>query len=69
MMSTRRPPRPRDTNQLATCVVDLATGNAEEPEPKGKQLSGMARAASPTPEQRQEIGRKAAAIRWGRAVP
>jgi hypothetical protein len=70
-MPEKRPPRPRDTNQLAKRVIDVATGTEsdEPPEPKGKQISALARAASMTPERRQEIGRKAAAARWGRATP
>ena len=67
-MPEKRPPRPRDVNQLAKRVVDLATGDAVEPEPKGKQISGLARAASLTPDRRREIGRKAAAARWGRVA-
>lgn len=64
----KRPPRPRDTNQLAKRVVDVAIGveSDEPPEPKGKQVSALARAASLTPERRREIGRKAAATRWGK---
>lgn len=70
-MPEKRPPRPRDTNQLAKRVIDVATGTEsdEPPEPKGKQISALARAASMTPERRQEIGRMAAAARWGRAAP
>ena len=66
-MPEKRPARPRDTNQLAKRVIDVATGTEsdEPPEPKGKQVSALARAASLTPERRQEIGRKAAAARWG----
>jgi hypothetical protein len=30
-MTTKRPKRPRDPNQLAKHIVDLATGAAEEP--------------------------------------
>ena len=70
MMPSMRPPRPRDTNQLAKRVVDVAAGiESGEPPPKGKQISALARAASMTPERRQEIGRMAAAARWGRAAP
>ena len=58
--------RPRDANELAKRIVDLAVGEAtdREPKPKGKQLGGLARAASLTPEQRREMGRKGAAKRW-----
>ena len=60
--------RPRDTNQLAKRIVDVAVGEAtdREPKPKGKQLGGLARAASLTPEQRREIGREGAAKRWNK---
>lgn len=70
-MPEKRPPRPRDTNQLAKRVIDVATGieSDEAPKPKGKQISALARADSLTSEQRQEIGRKAAAARWGRSAP
>ena len=59
--------RPRDPNQLAKRVVDLATGQAsdEKPEPTGRAKSGHARAASMTAERRSEIARKGAAARWG----
>ena len=64
----KRPPRPRDTNELAKRVIDVAVSleSDEPPEPKGKQISALARAESLTPERRREIGRKAAAARWGK---
>ncbi len=61
------PPRPRDGNQLAKRVVDVAVGLVEDPvpePPKGKQLSGLARAAALSPERRSEIARNAAAARY-----
>ena len=65
------PKRPRDPNQLAKLIVDIATGGIEEAphdaEPKGSkggQKGGPARAAKLTPEQRSEIAKKAAASRW-----
>ena len=66
MTSTRKQDRPRDANQLAKRIVDLATGNAsdEVPEPTGRAKSAHARAASMTAERRSEIARKAAAARW-----
>lgn len=76
------PKRPRDPNQLAKMIVDLASGqvveNAPPPEGPNKDPAavslgrrgglkgGAARAASLTPEQRSEIAKKAAAKRWGR---
>ena len=65
-------PRPRDPIQLGKLIVDIATGQVEEPEESkavkrargaGKK-GGPARAASLTPEQGSEISRVAAAARW-----
>lgn len=67
---TDRPKRPRDTNQLAKLIADLATGEASEKAPKaeGKRRGGIAggsaRAAALTPKQRSEIAQAAAAARW-----
>jgi hypothetical protein len=70
--------RPRDPNQLGKLIVDLATGEADDPDPdagkdpaavelgrKGGMKGGKARAAKMTPEQRSEAARKAAEARWG----
>ena len=64
------PKRPRDTNQLAKAIVDLATGD-EQPETKATvrarkagEAGGPARARALTPEQRSEIAREAASARW-----
>ena len=75
------PKRPRDANQLAKLITDLATGQASDarptPEQEGKDPAavslgrrgglkgGKARAEKLTPEQRREIARKAAEKRWG----
>jgi hypothetical protein len=75
-----RPKRPRDPNELAKLVVDIATGQvADEPDPepvpgknpaavalgrRGGLKGGRARAASLTAEQRSDIARKAASARW-----
>ena len=69
MMPSKRPKRPRDFNQLAKHVVDVATGAASdaEPEPSGRAIGGHARAASMTAEERSERARKAAQARWERA--
>ncbi len=78
-MSETKPSRPRDPNQLAKLIADLATGQPDDiPRTKdGKDLAavllgrrgglkgGIARAASMTPERRQEIALKAARTRWG----
>lgn len=64
------PKRPRDPNQLAKSIIDIATGQAEEgPEPspmrsKSGAKGGARRAANLTPEQRAEASRLAAQARW-----
>ena len=76
---TRNPKRPRDTNQLAKAIVDLSTGEAEEPNPeegkdpaavalgrKGGLKGGKARAAKMTKKQRSEAARNAALARWSK---
>lgn len=68
-MTSNQPKRPRDTNQLAKRVVDLATGEAEEPTLDAKRSQAgkkgaKARSRSLTPEQRSEIARAAAQARW-----
>lgn len=67
-----KPKRPRDANQLAKFITDLATGEATEddaPEPEGQRKGGLkggpARAQKLTPEERSEIARNAAKARWG----
>ncbi len=69
---TKPPKRPRDPNQLAKLMIDIASGDVEEAEKSvtekrastaGKK-GGPARAASLTPEERSEIARVAAAARW-----
>ena len=72
---TKRPSRPRDTNQLAKMIVDLATGAASEDKPapesaaalagrKGGIRGGKIRAERMTAEQRQEAAKRAVAARW-----
>jgi hypothetical protein len=74
---TQAPKRPRDPNQLAKLIVDLATGERTEERPapptpaqefarSGGLRGGKARAEALTPEQRKEIARKAAVKRWTR---
>jgi hypothetical protein len=77
-MPDRSRKRPRDPNQLGKLIVDIATGEAEQPNPdKGKNAAavelgrkgglkgGKARAESMTPKQRSEAAKKAARARWG----
>lgn len=71
-MTDRKPKRPRDPNQLAKRIVDIATGEDAEPcetgftkrASAGGRKGGPARAAKLTPEQRSEIARAAASARW-----
>ncbi len=66
------PSRPRDLNQLARFIVDVATGEKEDARPpekpeaqvKGGKAGGAARAAKLTPEERSAIASKAARARW-----
>lgn len=73
---TQTPKRPRDPNQLAKFVADLATGEVAEPSEIrsssdaaklgriGGLKGGHARADKLPPERRKEIAALAAAARW-----
>lgn len=76
----KKPKRPRDTNQLAKSIVDIATGEIEEKDPYegknpaavelgrlGGKKGGKARAESLTAKERKEIAAKAAKARWARS--
>lgn len=77
-MSGKAPKRPRDMNQLAKRIADIATGDHEDDPYEGKNpfavelgrmgglKGGKARASALTPEQRKEIAQKAAAARWSK---
>jgi hypothetical protein len=68
--------RPRDPNQLAKSIIDIATGQKPDrdptPEEQGKdpaavamgKKGGKARADAMTAERRAEIAKKAAEERW-----
>jgi hypothetical protein len=69
--------RPRDINQLAKLIVDIATGEVKDEQPlKGKNPAavelgrlgglkgGKARAAKLSPGRRREIAQNAAKKRW-----
>ena len=67
------PKRPRDANQLAKSIVDIATGEAAEPielsptkakASKAGASGGPARAKALSPERRAEIASIAAQARW-----
>ena len=68
---------PKDTNELAAFIVGQATAEPEEPQKEknphavalgrmGGLKGGKARAERLTPEQRQEIAKKAAQTRWSK---
>lgn len=76
-MPDRSRKRPRDVNELAARLVQLATDEDARDEPddgkdpaavslgrRGGLKGGKARAAKLTAEQRSEIAKKAAAARW-----
>ncbi|AHE52038.1 hypothetical protein [Sphingomonas sanxanigenens] len=71
-MSAKTPKRPRDPNQLAKLMVDIATGEEQDAGSTPDQLKlsaakrkgATARALSLTPEERSEIASIAAAARW-----
>lgn len=77
-MATTRTKRPRDPNQLAKLIVDIATGEtpdsvednrnpaAVELGRLGGKKGGKARAEKLTEEERKEIARKGAGKRWGK---
>ena len=79
-MTTKTPRRPRDANQLAKRIVDLATGEATEStlvgdgkDPaavalgrKGGLKGGKARADAMSAEQRKAVAAGAAKARWSR---
>lgn len=71
-----KPKRPRDANQLAKFIVDMATGEIPAEANEGKNPAavalgrlgglkgGKARAKSLTAAKRKAIAKKAAASRW-----
>lgn len=78
-MSAKPPKRPRDPNQLAKLMVDIAVGEAQdlakasliegEAEILGRiggLKGGKARAVVLNPSRRSEIAKAAAAARWKR---
>jgi len=66
--------RPRDPNQLAKLIVDIATGEAEDAASESKRhpskrragglKGGKARAKNLTPQEREDVARLAARARW-----
>lgn len=79
-MTTKHPKRPRDTNQLAHMISQLATGeladvkteDGKDPAAvalgrKGGLKGGKARAAVLSAAKRKQIAKSAAAARWNRS--
>lgn len=78
MTRSKHPARPRDPNELAKLIADIATGEKSDPlyTEDGRDLAavllgrrgglkgGRARAAALAPEQRKDIAAKAARARW-----
>lgn len=73
----KHPKRPRDPNQLAKLIADIATGEVQETEPdagkdpaavalgrRGGLKGGKARAEKMSPERRSEIAKMASSARW-----
>jgi hypothetical protein len=66
--------RPRDPNQLAKLIVDIATGDAEDAVSEAKRnpskrragglKGGPARAKKLTPDERSKVASTAAKARW-----
>jgi hypothetical protein len=67
-----RPKRPRDPNELAFTMVQIATGQLTDPEPPKRNpaavalgaLGGRARKAALSKKRRSEIASKAVRTRW-----
>ena len=78
MPDRSRKPRPRDPNQLAKRIIDIATGEAADDSPPqknpaavalgrlGGKKGGKARAEKMTAEQRKESATRAARARWAK---
>lgn len=80
MAASKRLPRPRDPNQLAKLIADIATGETDDRlvTEDGRDLAavmmgrlgglkgGRARANALSPARRTEIAKRAAAARWSK---
>jgi hypothetical protein len=81
-MADRAPKRPRDPNQLAKAIIDIATGEKPNRDPtpeeqgkdpaavergrKGGLVGGKVRAEKMTAAERKDAARKAVTSRWSR---
>jgi len=80
-MPNRSSKRPRDTNQLAKLIIDIATGETQLSQNDGKDPAavalgrkgglkgGKARAVVLSPARRRAIAQKAAKSRWKGKAP
>ena len=70
------PKRPRDPNQLAKMMIDIAAGEGAQVERTANEaraaragaVGGPARAKALTPQQRSEIASVAAQARWKKSA-
>jgi len=77
-MTDKKPKRPRDPNELAKLMVDIASGEVAEPVKTvesnpaaalgrlGGLKGGPARAVSLSDDRRRDIAERAAKARWGK---
>jgi hypothetical protein len=64
-MTVKPPKRPRDPNQLAKMIVDIATEQvSSEPKSRPGSVGGRRRAEALPETRRVEIARKGAQARW-----
>ena len=76
------PKRPRDRNQLAKLIADIAVGEITDTNPDapkdpvamargriGGKIGGKNRMAALSDRQKSEMGRRAAEIRWKKRAP
>jgi hypothetical protein len=79
-MAEKAPKRPRDPNQLAKSIVDIASGASQPSGESAMSVSqqfaragglkgGKARAEKLSAEQRSKIAADAARTRWGKRDP
>jgi hypothetical protein len=71
----KTPKRPRDPNQLAKLIADIATGDAQidatttpNNRDKGGRIGAARRAENLTADERKHIAQKAAAARWANKI-
>ena len=77
-MAGKPPKRPRDPNQLAKLITDIATGGSVPEESLsdmaqrgrlGGKVGGPARAEKLTPDERRAVASGAAQARWSKRAP